>query len=69
MSTTDFESGQKQLQRESHIVKILIEFMTIAMIIVWLMPLSGIEYVFSNKFFSGNGSPWVSFGYSAASVL
>ena len=58
MSATDFELEQKMLKRASLIAKSLTGFMTIAILILWPMPLYGTGYIFSKKFFTG----WVSVG-------
>lgn len=49
---------QKKLSRASMIAKSLTGFMTIAMLVLWPMPMYGTGYVFSKKFFTG----WVSVG-------
>ena len=49
---------QTKLQRASLIAKSLTGFMTIALLVLWPMPLYGTGYVFSKKFFTG----WVSVG-------
>lgn len=58
MSAAEFESEQKKLHRASLIAKSLTAFMTIAILILWPMPLYGTGYIFSKKFFTG----WVSVG-------
>lgn len=57
-SVADTESEQKQLRRASLIAKSLTVFMTLALLILWPMPLYGTGYIFSKKFFTG----WVSVG-------
>lgn len=49
---------QSKLKRASVIAKSLTAFMTLAMLVLWPMPLYGSGYVFSKKFFTG----WVSVG-------
>lgn len=58
MSAAELESEQKKLGRASLIAKSLTAFMTIALLILWPMPMYGSGYVFSKKFFTG----WVSVG-------
>ena len=58
MSAAEMELEQKNLRRASLIAKSLTGFMTIALLILWPMPLYGTGYVFSKKFFTG----WVSVG-------
>ena len=58
MSAAEFDAEQKQLKRASLIAKSLTGFMTIAILILWPMPLYGTGYIFSRKFFTG----WVSVG-------
>ena len=57
MSAAEFASEQKKLQRASLSAKSMTAFMTIALIIVWPMPMYT-PYIFSKKFFTG----WVSVG-------
>ena len=58
MSAAESEAEQKKLTRASLIAKSLTGFMTIALLILWPMPLYGSGYIFSKKFFTG----WVSVG-------
>ncbi|KAF6237616.1 hypothetical protein HO173_004506 [Letharia columbiana] len=58
MSAADFESEQKKLQRASLIAKSMTGILTLALLILWPMPLYGTGYIFSKKFFTG----WVSVG-------
>ena len=58
MSAAESELEQKQLKRASLIAKSMTGFMTIAILILWPMPLYGTGYIFSKKFFTG----WVSVG-------
>ncbi|KAM0797807.1 urea active transporter [Usnea florida] len=58
MSAAESEAEQKNLTRASLIAKSLTGFMTIALLILWPMPLYGSGYIFSKKFFTG----WVSVG-------
>lgn len=58
MSAADFETEQKKLKRASFIAKSMTAFMTMALLILWPMPLYGTGYIFSRKFFTG----WVSVG-------
>lgn len=53
MSAAESEAEQKQLSRASLIAKSLTGFMTIALLILWPMPLYGTGYIFSKKFFTG----------------
>ena len=52
------EAEQNKLQRASIIAKSLTGLMTLALIILWPMPMYGSAYIFSKKFFTG----WVSIG-------
>ncbi|MCJ1483683.1 hypothetical protein MMC06_003851 [Schaereria dolodes] len=54
----EMEKEQAKLTRASLIAKSLTGFMTIALLILWPMPMYGSAYVFSKKFFTG----WVSVG-------
>lgn len=49
---------QKQLARASVIAKSMTGFMTVALLVLWPMPMYGTAYVFSKKFFTG----WISVG-------
>jgi urea-proton symporter len=49
---------QRKLLRASFIAKSMTAFMTIALLILWPMPMYGTGYVFSEKFFTG----WVVVG-------
>jgi len=49
---------QRKLKRASVIAKSLTAFMTVALLVLWPMPLYGTGYVFSRRFFTG----WVSVG-------
>lgn len=49
---------QRHLKRASVIAKSLTAFMTVALLVLWPMPLYGTGYVFSRRFFTG----WVSVG-------
>ena len=55
MSMAAFELEQKKLQRASLIAKVMSALMTLALIIIWPMPMYT-PYIFSKKFFTG----WVS---------
>ena len=55
---TDHEAEQKKLQRASLIAKSMTCFLTLALLILWPMPMYGSGYIFSKKFFTG----WVSVG-------
>ena len=57
-STIDNEKEQAQLARSSIIAKSLTGIMTLALLILWPMPMYGTGYIFSKKFFTG----WVSVG-------
>ena len=52
------EIEQKKLRHASIIAKSMTGFMTLALLILWPMPMYGSSYVFSKKFFTG----WVSVG-------
>ena len=54
----DSEAEQKKLQRASLIAKSMTCFLTLALLILWPMPMYGSGYIFSKKFFTG----WVSVG-------
>ena len=56
--TANDEKEQAQLARSSVIAKSLTGIMTLALLILWPMPMYGTGYVFSKKFFTG----WVSVG-------
>ena len=49
---------QTRLKRAATIAKSLTAFMTIALLVLWPMPMYGTAYVFSKKFFTG----WVAVG-------
>lgn len=49
---------QQQLQRAAKIARALTLFLTLALLILWPMPMYGSGYIFSKKFFTG----WVSVG-------
>lgn len=52
------EKEQATLKRASTIAKSMTVFMTIALLVLWPMPMYGTGYVFSRKFFTG----WVVVG-------
>lgn len=52
------EMEQKKLQRAAKIARSLTVFLTLALLILWPMPMYGSGYVFSKRFFTG----WVSVG-------
>ena len=52
------EKEQAKLQRASLIAKSMTVFMTVALLVLWPMPMYGSGYVFSRKFFTG----WVVVG-------
>lgn len=52
------EKEQAVLKRASKIAKSMTVFMTLALLILWPMPMYGSGYVFSRKFFTG----WVVIG-------
>lgn len=58
MSAAEYAFEQKKLQRASLIAKSMTAFMTIALIIVWPMPMYT-PYIFTKKFFTG----WISVGF------
>lgn len=51
------EAEQQKLKRASNIARALCIFLTIALLVLWPMPMLGSNYVFSKSFFTG----WVSF--------
>ncbi|KAL9103197.1 MAG: hypothetical protein Q9163_001724 [Psora crenata] len=57
-SPEESAAAQTKLQRASIIAKSMTVFMTVALLVLWPMPLYGTGYVFSKKFFTG----WVSVG-------
>ena len=57
MTLTETEIEQKKLKKASVIAKSLTGFMTIALLILWPMPLYGSGYIFSRKV--GLFSPFV----------
>ncbi|KAL6713891.1 urea active transporter [Lecanora helva] len=58
LSADENEAEQKKLRRASRIARSLTGFLTIALLVLWPMPMYGSEYVFSKKFFTG----WVVVG-------
>ena len=52
------EKEQAKLQRASLIAKSMTVFMTVALLVLWPMPMYGSGYIFSRKFFTG----WVVVG-------
>lgn len=52
------EMEQKKLQRAAKIARSLTIFLTLALLILWPMPMYGSGYIFSKSFFTG----WVSVG-------
>ena len=58
LSAAESELEQTKLKRASLIAKSMTGFLTIALLIMWPMPLYGSGYIFSEKFFTG----WVSVG-------
>ena len=57
-STNEEQIEQHKLQRAAKIARSLTVFLTLALIILWPMPMYGSGYVFSKGFFTG----WVSIG-------
>ncbi|KAK6437048.1 urea active transporter [Oleoguttula sp. CCFEE 5521] len=57
-SEEDDRIEQHKLQRAAKIARSLTIFLTLALLILWPMPMYGTAYVFSKKFFTG----WVSVG-------
>ena len=55
------EEEQKKLQRAGKIARSLTVFLTIALLVLWPMPMYGSGYIFSKPFFTG----WISVGESA----
>lgn len=58
LSAAESELEQKKLKRASIIANSMTGVLTIALFILWPMPLYGSEYIFSKKFFTD----WVSVG-------
>lgn len=58
LSGAESELEQKKLKRASLIAKSMTGVLTIALLILWPMPMYGSGYIFSKKFFTG----WVSVG-------
>ena len=58
MTAAESELEQQKLNRASIIAKSMTGFLTIALLILWPMPMYGSAYIFSKKFFTG----WVSVG-------
>lgn len=54
----DEEAEQRQLRRSAKIARSLTVFLTLALLVLWPMPLYGTGYIFSKKFFTG----WVAVG-------
>jgi hypothetical protein len=52
------EMEQRQLKRSAKIARTLTIFLTLALLILWPMPMYGSGYIFSKKFFTG----WVAVG-------
>jgi hypothetical protein len=52
------ETEQKQLSRAAFISRLITVIMTLALLVLWPMPMYGSGYIFSKKFFTG----WVSVG-------
>lgn len=52
------EAEQKQLSRAAFISRLITVIMTVALLILWPMPMYGSGYIFSKKFFTG----WVAVG-------
>ncbi len=57
-STTEEEEEQIKLLKASKIARWMTVFMTLALLILWPMPMYGSGYIFSKKFFTG----WVVVG-------
>ena len=58
IDTQQTEKEQAKLRRASRIAKSLTVFLTVALLVLWPMPMYGSSYVFSKKFFTG----WVVVG-------
>jgi len=52
------EAEQKQLSRAAFISRLITVLMTVALLILWPLPMYGAGYIFSEKFFTG----WVTVG-------
>lgn len=57
-SASDEAQEQRKLQRASKIARTLTVCMTLALLVLWPMPLYGTGYIFSKQFFTG----WVAVG-------
>ncbi|KAE8451376.1 hypothetical protein EG329_004005 [Mollisiaceae sp. DMI_Dod_QoI] len=57
-SATEYEEEQKKLLRASKIAKSMTVILTLALLVLWPMPMYGTGYIFSKKFFTG----WVVVG-------
>jgi len=57
-TATDEEAEQAKLYKASRIARWMTVFMTLALLVLWPMPMYGSGYIFSKKFFTG----WVSVG-------
>jgi urea-proton symporter len=57
-SAADDEAEQAQLKKASKFSRIMTVCMTLALLVLWPMPLYGSGYIFSKKFFTG----WVTVG-------
>lgn len=57
-SASELAFEQQKLKRASIIAKSLTGIMTVALLVLWPMPMYGTGYIFSKKFFTG----WVSVG-------
>lgn len=52
-SEAEQEADIKRLNRDAKISRSLTVFMTVALLVLWPMPMYGSNYVFSKKFFTG----------------
>jgi|SRR5271154_1398821 len=57
-SVIEMEAEQVQLKKAAFIARSMTVFLTIALLVLWPMPLYGTGYIFSQKFFTG----WVVVG-------
>lgn len=61
-SAAQAEADMKRLNKDAKIARSLTVFLTLALLIVWPMPMFGSNYVFSKSFFTGKSHFDISFG-------
>lgn len=52
-SAAEQEADMKRLNKDAKIARSLTVFMTVALLVIWPMPMYGSKYVFSKGFFTG----------------